>query len=118
MKRCTHLVSRYAERCGVGGARGSPPTPGVVLLGGVGSVDDAKVIRIRRLPSTRVLRRRRYEVSWSAGELGEATGSKVTTSPLGMLDPVLGVGDAWSVIDAADRAWDGRVGAWASLYED
>ena len=32
-----------------------------------------------------------------------------------MIDPYLGVGDAWAVVRAADAAWDGTSGDWVSL---
>jgi len=43
---------------------------------------------------------------------------RITTwSPLSVLEPLLGVGDAWSLIDAANRAWDGEQGGWVSLFD-
>jgi len=47
----------------------------------------------------------------------EPTWSRITSTPVTLIDPYLGVGDAWSVIKAADAAWTGGVGAWTSLYE-
>src|SRR5690606_28141095 len=41
-----------------------------------------------------------------------------TRTPVTLLDPLLGIGDAWSVIDAANRAWDGECGSWVSLYDE
>lgn len=40
-----------------------------------------------------------------------------TRSPLSVLDPLLGVGDAWCLIDAANRCWDSDDGEWVSLFE-
>jgi len=47
----------------------------------------------------------------------EGTERMVTRSPLSILDPRIGVGDAWSLIDAANRAWDGEHGEWVALYD-
>lgn len=41
----------------------------------------------------------------------------ITRSPVSLLSPLLGVGDAWSLVDAANREWNGRVGEWVSLFE-
>jgi len=72
------------------------------------------MIRLRRV-TPRVPLGRVYEI-----DLGEEGGSArriVTRSPLSVLDPRLGVGDAWAVIDAANRAWDGSEGEWVSLHD-
>jgi hypothetical protein len=56
------------------------------------------VIRIRRIDS-RIPFLRRYEV--------EVAGDKrVTRSPVSVLESTLGVGDAWSFVDEADRRWN------------
>lgn len=71
------------------------------------------MIRLRRVKS-RFPVGRVYEV-----ELRDSDGMIrriITRSPLSVLDPKLGVGDAWAVIDAANRAWDGRSGEWVTLY--
>jgi hypothetical protein len=36
----------------------------------------------------------------------------ITSRPIRAIDPILGVGDAWSVINAADRAWEQTPGEW------
>lgn len=69
--------------------------------------------RLRRV-ATRVPFGRAYEVEIPWGEGVECV---VTRSPLSVLDPLLGVGDAWSLIDAANRAWDGQRGEWVALFE-
>jgi hypothetical protein len=72
-------------------------------------------IRVRRLPS-RFLRRRRYEVE-SKPEGSDAPAFHVVTStPVQVIEGVLGTGDAWSVVKAADERWDGTTGEWVSLY--
>ena len=38
-----------------------------------------------------------------------------TEDPMAVLEPALGVGDAWAVIRAADGAWNGMTGAWVTL---
>jgi hypothetical protein len=64
---------------------------------------------MRRLPWGRV-----YEVELALA--GERTSSvKTTRVPVTMIDPYLGVGDAWALIDEADDRWDGRVGEWVTF---
>lgn len=41
----------------------------------------------------------------------------ITSAPMTKLDPWLGVGDAWALVHSADRAWDGQVGEWVTLFE-
>jgi hypothetical protein len=65
-------------------------------------------IRVRRLPRRWV--RRRYEV-----DFGDGSAPQITTTPVTLIDPILGVGDAWAVIGAADEGWTGGIGQWASL---
>lgn len=74
-------------------------------------------IRIRRLGPTRFLGRKRYEVELPAIATGDPFHRKVTSVPVTMLEKHLGVGDAWSLVKAADAAWDGQTGKWVSLYE-
>jgi hypothetical protein len=40
------------------------------------------------------------------------------TSPVGLLQPVLGIGDAWSFVDAADDAWQRGERGWAVEFEE
>jgi len=67
-----------------------------------------RAIRVRRLPRRWV--RRRYEV-----DFGDGSVPQVTTTPAALIDPILGAGSGWTVVGAADRAWTGGVGPWASL---
>lgn len=68
---------------------------------------------LRRTGSTRVLRRHQYELELVASDGGRRR--HVTSVPLRLLEPRLGVGDSWSVVHAADAAWDGTHGAWVTL---
>jgi hypothetical protein len=75
------------------------------------------MIRLRRIPASGLLRRRRYEVE--IVEAGESTPRReITTTPVTLIDKYIGVGDAWSVVHAADDAWDGRSGEWVSLRDE
>lgn len=66
------------------------------------------MIRLRRLPPTRVLRRPRYEVDF--GE--QAPGRVITTTPATRIDTLVGVDAAWALTRAADDAWAGGTGQW------
>jgi hypothetical protein len=68
------------------------------------------MIRVRRLPP-QFLKRRRYEVELTDPGGGEGW-TQVTSTPVTLIDKYIGVGDAWSVVGAADAAWDGDVGDW------
>jgi hypothetical protein len=68
------------------------------------------MIRVRRL-SPQLLRRRRYEVEFADPDGGDGW-TKVTSTPVTLIDKYIGVSDAWSVVGAADEAWDGDVGDW------
>lgn len=72
------------------------------------------VIRVRRLSSGR-FRRRRYEVHFIPDPSREPEWARITSSPVTLIDRYLGVADAWSVIHAADEAWDGRLGEWVTF---
>jgi hypothetical protein len=73
------------------------------------------MIRIRRLPQGR-FRRPKYEVELTQGDDYRSEWSRVTRTPVTLIDPILGVGDAWALVHAANEAWDGHVGAWVSLF--
>ena len=74
-------------------------------------------VRVRRLPDKKGWRTRaRYEVELTEPGADEPSWTRVTTSPVTTIDPYLGVADAHSVVDAADRAWQGGTGPWESLY--
>jgi hypothetical protein len=51
-------------------------------------------------------------------ELESSEGRQVTRTPVTLLDPYLGVGDAWALVHAAERAWDGAEGGWVSLTDN
>lgn len=72
------------------------------------------MIRIRRLPG-RLLARRRYEVELRPDADSPPEWTRVTSTPVKLIEPHLGVGDAWSVIRAADEAWDGKSGDWIAF---
>lgn len=71
------------------------------------------MIRLRRM-RPRFPIGRLYEVEIPNGAGADRV---VTRSPLSVLDPRLGVGDAWALIDAANRAWNGSSGEWVTLYD-
>mgnify|MGYP000900400336 FL=1 len=63
------------------------------------------------VPGTHVGRVYEIEVPTSDG-----VDRVITRWPRSILDPLLGAGDAWSLIDAANRAWDGEPGDWVALF--
>lgn len=73
------------------------------------------MIRVRRVPPGR-FHRRAYEVELTEPNAAAPTWTRVTRTPVTLIDPYLGVGDAWAVVKAADRAWDGRSGDWVSMF--
>jgi hypothetical protein len=72
-------------------------------------------IRLRRVPSRR-LQRRRYEVESTPKGSTAPAFRLVTATPVQAVEGVLGTGDAWSLVKAADEYWDGSTGRWVSLY--
>jgi hypothetical protein len=62
---------------------------------------------------TRFLRAATYEVEVSgrAAELER----HLTTTPVTLIDPLVGVAEAWALVEAADTASDGKTGHWVSL---
>ena len=73
------------------------------------------MIRIRRCQPKGVLRRPRYQVEFD--EAGVTRWQKETTSPVTTIDQHVGVGEAWALVHAADRAWDEGSSQWISLPE-
>jgi len=71
------------------------------------------MIRIRRIPK-RVLHRPRCEVEYRPVEIDQGW-SRVPAHPVLDLERIIGTGDAWALIRAADNAWDGTVGQWILL---
>lgn len=74
------------------------------------------MIRLRRLPSKGLLRRKRYEVEITPADVAPVR--RVTSTPVTLIDKYSGVGDAWALVHAADDAWDGESGEWISLGGD
>jgi hypothetical protein len=75
------------------------------------------VIRIRRVPQ-RLPIGRLYEVELDPTGEPERKTRRTTRGPLSVIQPVLGVRDAWSFIDEADRQWDAGQRGWAVEYEE
>lgn len=71
------------------------------------------MIRLRRI-KPRVPIGRLYEVEVPSGA---GVDRVVTRSPLSVLEPRLGVGDGWALIDAANQMWSGSSGEWVTLYD-
>lgn len=69
------------------------------------------MVRIRRVKSG-LLRPRRYEVELVEG--GHRTVTR-TRTPVTELGGQLGVGDAWSLVHAADEAWEKGDRRWIDL---
>jgi len=42
----------------------------------------------------------------------------VTSTPRAVLEPLLGVGDAWSFVEEADRQWEAGNRDWAVEFEE
>ena len=72
------------------------------------------MIRIRRCPPRGVLRRPRYEVEF-VDPAGQVTQHQETTTPVTMIDPYVGVAEAWALVHAADSAWTRSSDEWSSL---
>lgn len=61
---------------------------------------------------------RAYEIETDPVDHSNLCQRRVTRAPVRMLTPLVGVGDAWSLRDAADRAWaEGKTG-WAAEFEE
>lgn len=78
------------------------------------------MIRIRRT-ATRIRLARRYELELQLSTEPKSEWSRLTMGRGGIvrrLEPILGVGDAWSFVTAADEAWGrGDIG-WAVEFEE
>ena len=61
---------------------------------------------------------RLYEIELAAHGRGQSGGRYVTRTSKAMLEPILGVGDAWSFVDEADRQWDAGGRGWAVEFEE
>lgn len=71
------------------------------------------MIRVRRLPKP-LLRRAQYEVEYRPPGADRGW-HKLTAHPVFDLEQVIGTGDAWALIRAADEAWDGSTGQWVTV---
>jgi hypothetical protein len=74
------------------------------------------MIRIRRTPSWFPFLRR-YEVELAPRGTGILE-RRISGNPIVFLQPILGVGDAWSFIDEADRQWVAGKRGWAVEFEE
>ncbi|MDQ7993784.1 MAG: hypothetical protein AAGC63_17075 [Propionicimonas sp.] len=72
------------------------------------------MIRLRRLPPTKLLRRPVYEVESGPSAADPAGWTRTTTTPATLIDTQLGVAEAWALVAAADAAWTRGTGAWVS----
>jgi len=61
------------------------------------------MIRIRRCSSKGIRRRSRYEVELLDGQ-GKVSWRRKTTTPVTLIDPHIGVAEAWALVHAADAA--------------
>jgi hypothetical protein len=76
---------------------------------------NADELRLRRIQRRSVLGKW-YEVELPGpGQRGH-TRRVVTRSPVALFAPILGVGDAWALVDAADRARTGERGEWVTRF--
>lgn len=75
------------------------------------------MIRIRRV-SSKLTFARRYEVEVPPHGWPENARRQVTGTPKAVLEPLLGVGDAWSFVEEADRQWDAGNRGWAVGFEE
>lgn len=73
------------------------------------------MIRIRRIPQ-RIPLGRLYELELRQAGSAVAT-HRTTRAPVSVLEPVLGVGDAWSLVLAADRRWSMGDRGWVEFDE-
>lgn len=71
------------------------------------------MIRLRRLPPG--FFRRLYEVEYTPEGGTTPTWRQVTRTPVTLIDPYLGVAEAWALVHAADDAWSGEAGEWITL---
>jgi len=72
------------------------------------------LIRLRRVPR-RFPWGRVYEVEFTAEGGTRPSWVRVTRAPVPLIDPFLGVQDAWALVDAADEVWSGEGGGWSTV---
>lgn len=74
------------------------------------------MIRLRRLRKRR-FRRPQYEVEYRPTSQDSAGWLKTTAHPVFVIEKLLGTGDAWALIRAADAAREGSSGGWVTVPE-
>ena len=79
--------------------------------------DHPALIRIRRVPS-RLPLTRRYEIELAPHGWPESARRQLTNRPNAVLEPLIGMGDAWSFIQEADRQWAAGHQGWAVEFEE
>ena len=72
------------------------------------------MLRMRRLPPTRALRRPVYEIEAGPSREHPSGWATTTTTPATTIDTLIGVDEAWALVAAADAAWTGGVGPWVN----
>ena len=73
------------------------------------------MIRIRRTSPSLILRRSRYEIEAVDEERGAVEWRRETSTPVTVIDPHVGVAEAWALVHAADEAWNRSSPEWVSL---
>jgi hypothetical protein len=73
------------------------------------------VIRVRRCESTCTLRRRLYEVELVDHGSGVVAWRKESSTPVTLIDPYVGVAEAWALVRSADEHWGRGSTEWISL---
>ena len=75
------------------------------------------MIKVRRIES-KGLFSRTYEVELLPHGWPDLAQRHVTRVPNSILEPLIGVGDAWSFVHAADREWKKGNRDWAVEFEE
>jgi hypothetical protein len=75
------------------------------------------MIRIRRVKS-RMPFSRVYEIELAPHGWPDMAKLHTTRVPNSILEPLLGVGDAWSFVREADRQWESGNQGWAVEFEE
>jgi hypothetical protein len=73
------------------------------------------MIRIRRCEPRGIFRRPRYEIELGNDSTGTIIWLRQTSTPVTLVDPHVGIAEAWALINAADRAWDTGSRDWIFL---
>ena len=61
---------------------------------------------------------RKYEIELAPANSSNEIVLHVTRAPVSILEPLLGVGDAWSFVQEADRRWKAGETGWAIEFEE